>query len=144
MNAKQAKAIRQTLRGALKIPKISAEYVTRVSKVMTREIEDDNGEKRTFRIEQLTTLLDAKSSRSLYQLTKRIAGAGKKPFGRSLRANNWGSTGELWAPTEGFFPDSRVMDVTPKPAESPDNTGGSGPDDGMLEAEPTDEQAQEG
>lgn len=146
MNQKQAKAIRQALRVALKIPKINAEYMTRISKHTNQEVKQDDESIRIYRVEQLTVLLDLKCSRSLYKQTKRFSTHDKRGIAAAagFRANNWRSTGELWTPSPGFFPDCRVMDITPR-AESPsDNTGGSSPDDGVPEDEQRDESAHAG
>jgi hypothetical protein len=147
INLKRAKAIRQALRKALQIPKIVSEYVTYVSKHKIIELPYESeqsriaagapeGGMRLFRIEHLRLGLDPRCSRSLYRQTKRVA------TGRSFAIDTRGEATELWSPYPGFYPDSRALDITPKPAEPPDNSGGSGADDGMSEAVSADEQAQ--
>lgn len=147
INSKTAKAIRQVLRKALKIDKIQAEYRTQVTKSKDVKVEqdassirkDENSEPdagngtRIFRVQSLAARLDPRCSRSLYKRTKHLHAASKSPL-RGAQVDAGGATEELWAPTGGFLPDSRIMDITPKQeAESPDHAGGSSPSHDLPE-----------
>lgn len=150
MNAKKARILRTLIKRALDVESITGSYVTKVTKsrekrgvyganAQSTTSGASEGGERVFRIYSLSYELGEGSSRHKYQAIKR------QSSGRSVGVDYGRSPEGVRSPLGRLFPDSRVVDITPKAqAEGGDNPERGGAGDDLPEDVSGAEQAQAG